>query len=92
VLGLGWCDDVLEDGDGTVSSKAWSRSCEIKEDDLRRMYTSLAEVHFIVLGWREIKVASFGDDQFSFGAAAPPREAMAEVISAWRAGKRRLGG
>ena len=45
-----------------------------------------------MLGCREIQVASLGEDQFSLGAAAPPREAMAELISAWRAGKRRLGG
>ncbi len=53
---------------------------------------SLAEVHFMVLGWREIHVASLGEDQLSLGATAPPRAAMAEVISSWRAGKRTLGG
>lgn len=49
-------------------------------------------VHFTVLGWREIQVASLGEDQFSLGAAAPPRVAMAVVMESWRAGKRRLGG
>jgi hypothetical protein len=46
----------------------------------------------MVLGWREMKVASFGEDQLSLGAAAPPRAAMALLISAWREGKRRFGG
>lgn len=53
---------------------------------------SLADVHFIVLGCREIQVASLGEDQLSLGATAPPREAMVEVICAWRAGKRWFGG
>jgi hypothetical protein len=45
-----------------------------------------------VLGWREIQVASLGEDQLSLGATAPSRALMAEVISAWRAGKRTSGG
>lgn len=34
---------------------------------------SLAEVHFMVLGWREIQVASFGLDQFSLGGDSTPQ-------------------
>lgn len=64
----------------------------MKDELLRSMYTSLADVHFIVLGCREIHVASLGDDQFSLGAAAPPSAAIADVISACSSGKRRLGG
>ena len=45
-----------------------------------------------MLGYREIQVASLGEDQLSFGAAAPPRAVMASLMAVWRPGKRRLGG
>ena len=52
----------------------------------------MAVVHLTVLGWREIQVASLGEDQFSLGAAAPPSAPMASLMAVWRAGKRPFGG
>ena len=67
-------------GEETVSSNACSRSCVMKEEDLRSRYISFGVAHSMLFFFMLIHVASFGADQFNFGATSPPSSAIVSLI------------